>query len=269
MSADLKESSAPLAEISQGPNAFEEFLDRNQKGIVVFAILLALGGVAAVVYRGVEASRQQTAGAALVKAEDLTSLQAVVDQNKDTLAAGSAMVLLANSQWTAGKKDEAVGTLQKFIASSPKHPAVPTAKASLGSKLMIQGKSGDASKVFEDLSSDPTARFIAPFALISLGDIARAAGDSDKAEPFYTKVKTDFPESSFADTASKRIATLKAKAPLEIEPPPAPATPAASTDPMEALKASLPPGVTVTPSPAQPEAPAPSPETETPPLPKP
>jgi tetratricopeptide (TPR) repeat protein len=179
------------------------------------------------------------------------------------------MVLLANSQWTAGKKDEAVGTLQKFIASSPKHPAVPTAKASLGSKLMIQGKSGDASKVFEDLSSDPTARFIAPFALISLGDIARAAGDSDKAEPFYTKVKTDFPESSFADTASKRIATLKAKAPLEIEPPPAPATPAASTDPMEALKASLPPGVTVTPSPAQPEAPAPSPETETPPLPKP
>lgn len=269
MSADLKESSAPLAEISQGPNAFEEFLNRNQKGIIVFAILLALGGIAAVVYSGVETSRQQTAGAALVKAEDLVSLQAVVDQNKDTLAAGSAMVLLANSQWTAGKKDEAVGTLQNFIASSPKHPAIPTAKASLGSKLMILGKSGDAVKIFEDLSSDPTARFIAPFALISLGDLAKAAGEPDKAEPFYAKVKTDFPESSFADTAGKRITALKAKAPVEIEPPPVPATPPAAADPMEALKSSLPPGVTITPSPAQPQTPAPGPETETPPLPKP
>ncbi len=64
------------------------------------------------------------------------------------------MVLLADSQWTGGKKDEAVGTLQKFIAASPSHPAIPTAKASLGSKLMDQGKTGDATKVFEDLASD-------------------------------------------------------------------------------------------------------------------
>ena len=267
MSADLKESSSPLAEISQGPNAFEEFLDRNQKGIVVLAILLVLGAAGAVIYRGVEAGRQQTAGVALNKAEDLASLQAVVDQNKDTLAAGSAMVLLANSQWTAGKKDEAVGTLQTFIASSPSHPAIPTAKASLGSKLMIQGKSGDASKIFEELSTDPVARFVAPFALISLGDIARAAGNPDKAEPYYNKVKTDFPESSFVDTAAKRIATLKAKAPLEIDPPPAPASPPVSVDPLESLKSSLPPGVTINPSPAQPDAP--NPEPATPPIPQP
>ncbi len=78
MSADLKESPVPLAEISQGPNAFEAFLDRNQKGIIVFAILLALGAVVAVIYRGVERSRQETAGAALTKAADLAALQAVV-----------------------------------------------------------------------------------------------------------------------------------------------------------------------------------------------
>ena len=47
MSADLKESPTPLAEISQGPNAFEAFLDRNQKAIVVFAIALAIAAVAA------------------------------------------------------------------------------------------------------------------------------------------------------------------------------------------------------------------------------
>lgn len=246
MSADLKESPVPLAEISQGPNAFEVFLDRNQKGIAVLAILVAVGAVGLVIYRGIETSRQETAGAALTKAADLASYQAVVDGHADTVAAGSAMVLLADSQWTGGKQAEAIATLRKFIAASPTHPAIPSAKANLGAKLMVQGKSGDATKVFDELAADPAARYIAPFALISLGDLAKTAGDLEKAEASYNRVKTEFPESSFAETANRRIATLKAKPPVEIEPPPAPVTPPA--DPTAAIKAAMPPGVTVTPS---------------------
>lgn len=247
MSADLKETSVPLAEISQGPNAFEAFLDRNQKGIVAFAILLAIGAVGVVIYRGIETSRQETAGAALVKAEDLAGYQSVVDSNADTLAAGSAMVLLANSQWTANKQDDAVATLQKFISKYPGHPAIPSAKASLGSKLLSQGKAGDAAKIFDEVVADPAAKFIAPFALISLGDISKAAGELDKAEASYNKVKSDFPDSSFAETANRRIATLKAKPPVEIEPPPAPpAPPAAGATPPPSL---TPGGISVTPAP--------------------
>ena len=61
-----------------------------------------------------------------------------------------------------------------------------------------------------------------PYALISLGDIAKVAGDLEKAEASYSRVKTDFSESSFAETANRRIATLKAKPPVEIAPPPSP-----------------------------------------------
>jgi predicted negative regulator of RcsB-dependent stress response len=227
MSADLKESSTPLAEISQKPNAFEAFLDRNQKGIAVFAILLVLGTLAFVVYRGIETSRQENAGAALIKAEDAAAFQAVIRDHADTTAAGSAQVLLAESQWAEGKKDEAVATLREFIASQPAHAAIPAAKASLGAKLMAQGKTGDAETIFGELSTDPAARYIAPYALISLGDIAKAAGDIEKAESHYLKVTTDFSSSSFADTASRRLAILKAKPPLEIEAPAAPETTAA------------------------------------------
>ena len=166
MSADLKESPVPLAEISQGPNAFEAFLDRNQKGLVVFAIVLAISAIGVVIYRGVENSRQQTAGIALSKAEDLASLQAVVDGNDHTLAAGSAMVLLANRQWTEGKQDDAIGTLKKFIASYPGHPALPAAKANLGSKLMAQGKtamppssSKNLSPILKPATSRPSPSF--------------------------------------------------------------------------------------------------------------
>ena len=260
MSADLKETSVPLAEISQAPNAFEAFLDRNQKGVAALAVLLVIGAIGAVIYRGIETSRQESAGVALTKAEDVAAFQAVVDGNQNTAAAGSAMVLLANSQWTASKQDDAIATLRKFLSSYPEHPARPSAMASLGAKLMSQGKSGDAVKVFEELVADPAAKFIAPFALISLGDIAKASGDLEKAGVSYAKVKGDFPDSSFSETAVRRIATLKAKPPVEIEPPPAP--PVVPTP-------GAPDGITPPPTPGAPTvveiptpnpAPAPAPE---------
>jgi TolA-binding protein len=207
MSADHKETAVPLAEISQGPNAFEAFLDRNQKGLIALTVVLALACAGVVVYRGIESERQKGAGNDLVKAADLAAYQAVADNHANTAAGGSALILLANSQWKEGKKDEAAATLRKFIDTYPEHPALPEAKASLGSKLMAQGKSGDATKLFEELVSDPKAKYIAPFALISLGDIAKAAGDIEKAEKSYSEVKSQFPDSNFASAAGERIAS--------------------------------------------------------------
>jgi predicted negative regulator of RcsB-dependent stress response len=257
MPADLPETPVPLAEISQGPNAFEEFLDRNQKNLVILAILLVLGAAALVIYRGIEKSNQETAGAALNKAEDLAALQEVISRHAGTTAARSAMLLLADRQWNEGQQDASIETLRKFIAESPKHPALPTAQANLGAKLMFQGKSPEAAQVFESLVNDPKARYIAPYALISLGDIAKVAGDLEKAEASYNRVKNDFSDSGFADTANRRIATLKAKPPVEIEPPPAPKTdtPAAPGSPV-APSAPVPP--------VAPEAPAPPPAAEIP-----
>jgi len=249
MPADLPESPAPLAEISQGPSAFERFLDNNQKNIVILAVLLALAAAALVVYRGVEKSRQETAGAALAKAGDLPALQAVIQEHANTHAARSAMILLADRQWAEGQQDAAISTLRDFISANPGHPAFPTAKASLGSKLMAQGKSAEASAVFEEIAQDPKSRYIAPFALISLGDIAKAAGDLAKAETSYNRVKTDFPENSFAEAANRRIATLKAMPPVEVEPPPAPEPKPDAASPSAPQPVNAAPALEITPQP--------------------
>ena len=116
---------------------------------------------------------------------------------------------------------------------------------------MQQGKSAEASQVFQDLVSNPQARFIAPYALISLGDIARLAGELDKAEASYNRVKTDFTDSSFAETARRRSATLRAKPPVEIAAPPAPKADNATALP--ALQAA--PPIKATPAPANDPAP--------------
>lgn len=269
MPADLPESHAPLAEISQGPSAFEQFLDRNQKNLVILSILVALGAAGLVVYRGIEKSRQETAGADLNKAADLASLQKVISEHANTTAAQSAMVLLAEQQWAEGQQDNAIASLRKFIAENAEHPAVPSARASLGAKLMAQGKTGDATQEFEQLANDSNARFIAPYALVCLGDIAKLAGDATKAEAAYNRVKTEFPESSFAQTATQRITSLHAKAPAEIDPPPAPA-PAENAQPTPGTgQASPSPSIQVMPAPnavtppagdAPAPAPAPNPE---------
>lgn len=222
MPSDLSNAPVPLAEISQGPNAFEQFLDRNQRNLIALAILLAICAAALVVYRGIAQSREETAGALFTKADDLASLQTIINEHADTTAARSAMVVLADRQWSTGLQDAAIETLRKFIAANPDHPARPTAQASLGSKLIQQGKAADAATVFQAILDDPKAGFIAPYALICLGDMAKSAADLEKAAASYTRVKTDFPESGFADTARKRLATLKTKPPVEIEAPPAP-----------------------------------------------
>lgn len=217
----------PLAEIAQGPGAFEMFLERNQKSLLVLVVLIALGVAGYVIYRGIEQGRQETAGQAFTKAADLPALQAVVNEHADTLAGHSALVLLAEKQWEKGDKDASIETLRKFISGSKDHPALPAAQASLGYKLMSQGKSGDAAKVFQDIVEDPKARYLAPYALISLGDMSKTAGDTDKAESHYKRVKTEFSGSSFSSAASKRIDSLRAKAPVEIAPPPKPEPPPA------------------------------------------
>lgn len=266
MPTDLQEQPVPLGEISQGPNAFEEFLDRNQKNLILLSILLALAAAGYVIYTGIEQSKQDTAGAALSEADKLAELQAVIQQNSGTRAAGSATVLLADRQWDEGQQDAAIESLRAFVTSHPDHPARPAAQASLGAKLMAQGKSADATTVFQEIVDEPGARYIAPYALISLGDLAFAAGDIDKAETFYKRVTTDFSESDFVNTATARIASLRTKAPVEIEPPAKPATAETPSDPMEAIKAALPSGVTVSSSeaPKAPETAAPAENESTP-----
>lgn len=243
MSNELTESTGPLGEISHGPSAFEQFLDRNQKGIAIFAVLLALGAAGLVIHRGISTSQEQNAGAALVAADDLAAFQAVIKDHSGSSAEGSAAVLLADSQWKEGQQDAAVTTLKEFIEKNSQHPARYTAQASLGSKLIAQGKSGDAARVFQDLAGDPSASYIAPYALIALGDIAKADGKLDEADAFYQRARVEFPDSPFIDSATRRISLLKATAPTEIEPP----APAPDAEPAAPEAAPTPPPAPVTP----------------------
>jgi len=225
MAQEHDDTPRPLAEISHGPSAFESFLDRNQKGMVVAGVVLALAGGAWIVTKGLKQSRANAAGEELGNAESLAEFQDVVKKHAGTPAAGSAAILISEKQWEAGEQDTAIETLRKFIADSPEHPAIPSAKASLATRLMQQGKSDEAITIFKELVGNPAAKYIAPYALVSIGDIDKAAGRLQDAEASYKRVAEEFKGSPFASLADQHLKLVSFKMPVEIEAPPAPATP--------------------------------------------
>jgi predicted negative regulator of RcsB-dependent stress response len=225
MAEDSAETPRPLAEISHGPSAFEAFLERNQKGMIVLGIALVAATAGWIVVKGIKDGAEKDAGAILVKSEGVPELQALVKDKPDTAAAGSAQLVIAAKQWGEGQQEAAVETLKGFISSKPEHPGLISAKASLASRLMQMGQKDEAQKLFTELVSDPAAKYVAPYALVSLGDMQKAEGKLDEAEQSYKKAQNDFGTSPFSSLAGQRLKLLHFKAPTEIEPPPAPPVP--------------------------------------------
>lgn len=225
MPTDPQDVPQLLGEISQGPSAFDQFLDRNQKNLIFLCIAVAVGVAAFLVYQGVATSHERSAGASLCQADDLASLQALVTEYPSTAAAGTAKVALAERQWEENQQPAAIETLKAFIADNPKHPAIPNAKVSLAAKLKFNGKDAEATALFKELAEDPESSYLAPYSFIALGDLAKAAGHADEAESFYLKAKIVVPGNAFSATADQRLANIKVKAPLEIAPPPPPPPP--------------------------------------------
>lgn len=212
-------SSGALGEISQGPPVWEVFLDRHQGKLVVLGILIVIAVAVGIVVKGVNEGNERAAGAMLSKASSLIDYQGIVRNHEGTAAAASARVLLAEMQWEEGQQDTAIETLRVLVEGGGRHPALPGARASLGAKLLSQGKSDEAVSIFKDLADDPAGRHLVPYAWISLGDIEASRGNVDAAENAYKTVTMDFPSSSFAAQAGRRLALLKAKSPEEVEAP--------------------------------------------------
>lgn len=231
---------SPLAEIRNEPSAFERFLDRNTRPLIVLTILLALAAAAWVVYRGMKDGADRSGGAALVAAEEIPDFEAVVSQHADSPASATAAVLLSDLQWDQGQQDASIATLRQEIEAKPDHPATAPARARLGDRLAAQGKTADAKATFQALLAAPAAGYLHPYALVSLAGIAKGEGDLDAAENFLTQVTTGFSTHPLARQAQEMQRFLRYEMPKEVAAPaPAPeeAAPAEDAAPSLSLPA--------------------------------
>lgn len=218
--SDPSTNPLPLGEIVQGPSAFEQFLENNQKLIAVAAVVVALGIGGFMVYRTIEKDRALSAGAAFVAAEDIADLEKVKLEYASTPSSVTAALSIADKQWASGQQDEAIATLQEIIAKFPKHPATVVAQNALGYRFLSQGKTNEATSAFQAVIDRDETNYLAPAATIALGDIAKKAGEKEKAAELYKSVGKDFADSPFANIAAEREKFLNFQAPAEVEAPP-------------------------------------------------
>jgi predicted negative regulator of RcsB-dependent stress response len=237
--AEKPTNPAPIGEIEHGPSKFEQFLDRNQKKLIIGILVLIAGVSAMIVMRGLREEEDNSAGEALTAAGDssstyeLAALRDVIDNFKESPASGSAAVLLAEEQWKDNRRDDAIETLRGFVAENPEHAARPTALMALGLHLLEQDKTEEASSTLQQVVDSPNGRHLAPFALLTLGDLRKRAGDNDAAKALYEQANQNYPENnpSMMQFINQRIALLGVEPPTKIAPPPVPEPPTNPTNP--------------------------------------
>ncbi len=216
----------PIAEIEQGPSKFEEFLDKNQKKIIILAILIFLGVLAYVFMSGYEKKKAAEAGAAFMQATNEESLNKIITDHSSSPAAGSAAMAIAQLRTT---DDDRTAALSHFIDNYPDHPGVPAKLLELALIQMNTGKNSDAENTLNKLIANEKSAFLAPRAKIALADIAASEGDLENAEKIYSEIK-ESKHPHFSEVAAERLTYLKAQDPVLVDKKPVEPTPSPDTN---------------------------------------
>ncbi len=257
----MEDAPTPIAELDQGPSKFDEFMEKNQKKLMILAGLIFLGVLGYVFMTGLEKKQAAEAGAAFMEASDEEALQKVITDHSSSPAAGTAAMAIAQLRTT---DDDRTKALDHFISNYPEHPGVPSKLLELALIQMNASKNGDAEITLNKLIANENSTYLAPRAKIALADIAASNNELDKAEQIYTEVKDG--KTHFSNVAAERLLYLKAKEPVLVKkapenPPVTPTKQNEVTPPVEitpALELKLPEETTppVTPAPTpNPEAP--------------
>lgn len=252
---------APVGEIDHGPSGFEMFLEKNQKLLILLAILITLGIIAFVVMRGLAEKAEKEAGIALMAAESSEDYRSVIADHSGTAAAGTAYVMNAQALWADGKPEEAKETLRNFLANFADHPARAIAQCRLATYLLQGEQLDEASGTFLAATQEDGAAAYNFYSYTSLGDIARAQGQLEAAADYYDRAADSIPAGVFPtgarDAALLRKELLTLDPPELVDPPapaPEPEIPAAVPD---APPAAVSPPVVVPPVPPVPTADSP------------
>jgi len=206
----MEDAPTPIAELDHGPSKFEEFLEKNQKILIIAATLIFLGVLAYVFFTGKEKKDAVEAGAEFMQATDENSLNQVITNHSSKATAGTAAMAIAQLRTT---DDDRTAALNHFIDNYPDHPGIPSKLLELALIQVNAGKNSDAETTLNKLISIDQSTYLAPRAKIALADIAASNNELEKAQQIYTEIK-DSQNLHFSKIAAERLLYLNAKEPI-------------------------------------------------------
>ena len=211
---------APLGEIEHGPSKFDQFMEKNLKKVILLALLIVIGVAAFVITSQLAEAKDREAGNALLAAESIDELRKVSTDYPDSGADSSAQLLLAGQLFNSGKEDEAIETLKALAGKD--HPTADQAKFALAGLQLKKDQTSEAKSNYEAVLANSESKYLHPLTLIALGDIAKAAGEDEKAKEYYQRKLDNFQGYADQNIAVTRLNLVGVDSPEKVSPPPAP-----------------------------------------------
>lgn len=227
MSTASKTQPPPVSEFEQS-SAYEAWLERNFKKLLVLTLVFVLAVAAYFLIRLRTEAVAREAGAAFTSADTVEALDAVISKYPGSLAAANSLLKKAELLWGKNQKDSAVGALRQFLESFPKHPLAGPAKLSLGSRLEEMGEKAEARKIYEELVTTAADSEVTPLAELRIGDLLWSEGKLDEAKAIYSGLPAKYPGTNqpFFEQSQERLKWASADLPTkEVDPPPPPPAP--------------------------------------------
>lgn len=221
-----------IGEIDLGPAKHEVFLNNHYKKLIIGGIAFMVVASAAIGFYSYKNEQKEQAGALIVQALGSSSqegaaapakyeaeaLSRIAGNYADTNSAELAQLMEALSLLTdSAHAQAALSQLEGIAAASTNELIKARALASLASYYMSEEQNDKAAGYWKQLIALPTNPYSA-IAYITLGDLAKLAGNIEEARGYYTQVSTACPLSPLVQQgeAERRLAFLEVDAPKPV-----------------------------------------------------
>jgi predicted negative regulator of RcsB-dependent stress response len=201
--------------------------DRHKRNVMAVLVIALLAVAVYGGYRFYSYRRDVASANLLASAKTPAEFQKIIAEYPGTSGAGSACLLLAESQRAEKKFTEANATLQTFLDKYPKHALAGTARLGMAANLEELGKKDEALAVYQRLVASEPHAFTAPIALYSQIHLLKEKNQIAEARRVCETILTQYRDSRLAGEVSRQLRLLKggsegpATAPPTTAPPPA------------------------------------------------
>lgn len=214
-----------LLDLSEVSGQAEDYYEKNQKPIMIGAILFVLivGGYLA--YQNLYLKpKQDEAVAQMAEAEyqfardsfnlalanpggDYPGFADIVNDYSGTDAANAALYYAGISTLNSGQFDAAISYLEDFSAKGELLPIIK--QGALGDAWSEKGELDKGLNLYNKAVSAGDNELLTPYYLKKVALLSQKMGKSDAAKQAWERIKSDYPTSNEAREASKYIISLK------------------------------------------------------------
>jgi len=195
----------------------ELFWEKNRSVILIcIGVVLALAA-AVVMWLFSAHNARQAAESLLAGANNPVAWRELIAKYPDSVPAGNAYFLLADSMREQGNLEESSALYQKFLAVFPESPLIGGARLGLAENLAVAGKTDEAIAALREVQEKESSSYAAPFAALLEGRILIRSGKFEEARKVFSNLVSTYPRSPAGRAAGVQLDAIVPFLPPTVE----------------------------------------------------